>query len=133
MSVHGIFISILGTALIESTPRMKYDSKVEKSHSIGELKSDPITSHSVKLNAVAKIIIKLEIDEIYKKNNHEIRILIDMVMVKQFVAITFQLITTMEMLILTLIHDNAWFTYRVSANAYSLAFCCSVCHPKINI
>ena len=132
MSVQRIFTSTLETALIESIPRMKYDSKVEKSQSTGELKSDPITGHSVKLNAVAKILIKLEIDEIDKKNNYEIRILIDIVMVKQFIAVIFQIITAMEMLILTLIHDNTGFIHRVSANSYSLAFCSSVCHPKIN-
>ena len=62
MRVLGIFISTLGTALIESRLRMKYDSKVEKSYGLEELESDPITGHSVKLNAVAKNLIKLEID-----------------------------------------------------------------------
>jgi nicotinamide riboside transporter PnuC len=104
---------------------MKYDSKVEKSHSIGELKSDPNTGHSVKLNAVAKILIILELDGIYKENNYEIRILMDIVMIKQFVVVIFQLITTMEILIPTHIHHNAESIYRVSSNAYSLAFCCS--------
>lgn len=62
MRVLGIFISTLGTALIESRLRMKYDSKVKKSPGLEELQSDSITGHSMKLSAGAKNLIKFGID-----------------------------------------------------------------------
>jgi hypothetical protein len=70
IEVPGIFISTLGAALVESRLRMKYDSEIEeeKSLDLEGLQSDTIMGHRVNLNAEAKNFIKLEIDEIEKKN-----------------------------------------------------------------
>ncbi|HEU4822692.1 MAG TPA: hypothetical protein VFS97_04645 [Nitrososphaeraceae archaeon] len=56
---------------------MKYDAEIEeKSPALEKLQSDSIIDHNLNLNPEAMNFVKLEIDEIKKKKEQEIRILL---------------------------------------------------------